>query len=109
MVIDPATELCSKKYYQARDGFCLRKQKSQALKISSLNLCKKRLLPPPPTPLPYFAQEHNTMTSQPIVQWTQHLATAFPLAPKSIAKSSSINYNYEYAKLRESNIHLSSF
>ena len=89
MVIDPATELCSKKYYQARDGFCLRKQKSQALKIGSLNLCKKRLLPP--TPPPWFAQEHNTMTSQPIVQCTQHLATAFPLAPKSIAKSSSSN------------------
>ena len=53
MIIDPATELCSKKYYQARDSFFLRKQKSQALKISSLNLCKKRLLPL--TPPPCFA------------------------------------------------------
>ena len=75
MVIDPATELCSKKYYQARDGFCLRKQKSQALKSSSLNLCqvahvgraypsfhgKTRLLPH--TPPPCFAQEHNNLST----------------------------------------------
>ena len=63
MVIDPATELCSKKYYQARDGFCLRKQKSQALKISSLNLCKKRLLPPHPSPLFCTRTQHDDLST----------------------------------------------